>query len=165
MAKEAKTNAMRMLERMKIPYEVIRYECDEFVDGLHAAKITGTPVEATLKTIVTRGKDKECFVVVIPIAEEIDLKKAAREAGEKSLEMVHVKELTALTGYVRGGCSPIGMKKHFKTLIDKSAGQFDKIYVSGGRIGVTLCMKPEDLLKACDGKMADLTQKPDETIG
>lgn len=163
MAKEAKTNAMRMLDRMKISYRVIRYECDEFVDGLHAAEITGTPVEATFKTLTTRGKSGECYVIVIPIAEEIDLKKAAHEAGEKSLEMVHVKELTALTGYVRGGCSPIGMKKQYPTLIDRSAEQFDELYVSGGRIGLTLCMKPADLLKACHGKTADLVKSPSQT--
>ena len=152
-----------MLDRMKISYRVIRYECDEFVDGLHAAEITGTPVEATFKTLTTRGKSGECYVIVIPIAEEIDLKKAAREAGEKSLEMVHVKELTALTGYVRGGCSPIGMKKQYPTLIDRSAEQFDELYVSGGRIGLTLCMKPADLLKACHGKTADLVKSPSQT--
>lgn len=147
---------MRMLDRKKISYRAITYECEEFIDGLHAAEITGTPVGATLKTLLTRGKSGEYYVIVIPIAEEIDLKKAARSAGEKSLEMVHVKELNRLTGYVRGGCSPIGMKKRYPTFIDRSAVQFDEIYVSGGRIGLTLCMKPADLLAACGGKTADL---------
>ena len=163
MAKEAKTNAMRMLDRMKIGYRTIRYECDEFIDGLHAAQITGTPVEATFKTLTTRGKSGACYVIVIPIAEEIDLKKAARAVGEKSLEMVHVKELPALTGYVRGGCSPIGMKKQYPTMIDRSAGQFDEVYVSGGRIGLSLCMKPSDLLAACHGKTADLIKSTSQT--
>ena len=109
MSKETKTNAMRILDRMKIPYRVIQYECDEFIDGLHTAQKTGAPVEQSFKTLVTRGKSGQYYVVVIPIVEEVNLKNAAKLAGEKSLEMIHVKEITGITGYVRGGCSPIGM--------------------------------------------------------
>lgn len=98
MAKEAKTNAMRMLDRQKISYETIRYECDEFIDGLHTAEITGAPVERSYKTLVLLGKSRQYYVLVIPIAEEIDLKKAARTVGEKSLEMIHVKDLLGITG-------------------------------------------------------------------
>lgn len=116
MAKEIKTNAMRMLDRQKIPYRVLQYECDTFIDGLHTAAKTGAPVEQSFKTLVTRGKSGQFYVMVIPIAEELDLKEAARLAGEKSLEMIHVKEINSVTGYVRGGCSPIGMKNNFPLL-------------------------------------------------
>lgn len=157
MSKETKTNAMRILDRMKIPYRVIQYECDEFIDGLHTAQKTGAPVEQSFKTLVTRGKSGQYYVVVIPIAEEVNLKNAAKLAGEKSLEMIHVKEITGITGYVRGGCSPIGMKKQFPTFIHESAMQYSEIYISGGRIGTTLCLSPTDLLTACEGTFGNLT--------
>lgn len=157
MAKELKTNAMRMLDRKKIPYRVIQYECDEFIDGLHTAEKTGAPVEQSFKTLVTRGRSGRYYVLVIPIAEEINLKNAARLAGEKSLEMIHVKEITDVTGYVRGGCSPIGMKKQFPTFIHESAEKYGEIYVSGGRIGTTICLSPTDLRDACGGTFGNLT--------
>ena len=118
--KEVKTNAMRILDKNKISYETITYECDEFIDGLHTAEKTGAPVEQSFKTLVAQGKSKEYYVLVIPIAEEVDLKAAARVLGEKSIEMIHVKDITAVTGYVRGGCSPLGMKKKYKTIIQAS---------------------------------------------
>mgnify|MGYP005877119613 CR=1 FL=1 len=105
MGKEVKTNAVRILERNKVPYELLTYECDEFIDGIHSAEATGTPVAQTYKTLVMQGKSKKYYVFVIPIAEEVDLKAAARAVSEKSVEMIHVKDLTAITGYVRGGCS------------------------------------------------------------
>lgn len=148
---------MRILDRMKIPYRVIQYECDEFIDGLHTAQKTGAPVEQSFKTLVTRGKSGQYYVVVIPIAEEVNLKNAAKLAGEKSLEMIHVKEITGITGYVRGGCSPIGMKKQFPTFIHESAMQYSEIYISGGRIGTTLCLSPTDLLTACEGTYGNIT--------
>lgn len=117
--KEVKTNAMRILDKNKISYETITYECDEFIDGLHTAEKTGAPVEQSFKTLVAQGKSKEYYVLVIPIAEEVDLKAAARVLGEKSIEMIHVKDITAVTGYVRGGCSPLGMKKKYKTIIQE----------------------------------------------
>ena len=157
MSKETKTNAMRMLDRKKIPYRIIQYECDEFIDGLHTAEKTGAPVEQSFKTLVTRGKSGRFYVLVIPIAEEINLKNAARLAGEKSLEMIHVKEITEVTGYVRGGCSPIGMKKQFPTFIHESAREYGEIYVSGGRIGTTICLSPTDLQAACGGVFGNLT--------
>lgn len=159
MAKEAKTNALRILDREKIPYEMIRYECDEFTDGIHSAEISGIPVEQSFKTLVTHGKSGQYYVLVIPVAEEVDLKAAARAAGEKSLEMIHVKELLGLTGYVRGGCSPIGMKKAFPVFVDLAAQKYSKIYVSGGRIGLSVCINPADLLKVCRGKYGDITEK------
>lgn len=138
MGKEVKTNAVRILERNKVPYELLTYECDEFIDGIHSAEATGTPVAQTYKTLVMQGKSKKYYVFVIPIAEEVDLKAAARAVSEKSVEMIHVKDLTAITGYVRGGCSPLGMKKAFPTVIDASARQYSEIYVSGGRIGTSI---------------------------
>ena len=152
--KEGKTNAMRILERNKIPYETISYECDEFIDGLHTAEKTGTPVEQTFKTLVAQGKSKEYYVLVIPIAEEVDLKAAARILGEKSIEMIHVKDITKITGYVRGGCSPLGMKKLYPTIIQESAQQFDTIYVSGGRIGSTILVNPNALAQVVNAKFA-----------
>ena len=154
--KEIKTNAMRILEKNKIPYETIQYECDEFIDGLHTAQKTGAPVEQSFKTLVVQGKSKGYYVLVIPIAEEIDLKKAARVLKEKSIEMIHVKDITNVTGYVRGGCSPLGMKKQYATFIHRSALDYEEIYVSGGRIGTTLKLNPEDLGKAVRAEFEDI---------
>ena len=156
MGKEAKTNAMRLLERNKIPYEVLNYECDEFIDGLHTAEATGAPVEQSFKTLVMQGKSGQFYVYVVPIADEVDLKAAAKAVGEKSVEMIHVKDITKITGYVRGGCSPLGMKKMFPTVIDESAKNFAEIYVSGGRIGITLKMKPQDLVAVTNAQLADI---------
>lgn len=147
MGKEIKTNAIRILEKNKIAYTQINYECDEFIDGLHTAEATNAPIEQTYKTLVMQGKSKQYYVFVIPIAEEVDLKAAARAVNEKSVEMIHVKDLTAITGYVRGGCSPLGMKKNFPTVIDSSAQNYDLIYVSGGRIGTSVSLNPNDLAK------------------
>ena len=154
--KDVKTNAMRMLDRMKIPYEYEEYECDEFSDGIETADKLGYDHKYVYKTLVTTGKSGGHYVFVIPIEEEIDFKKAAKAVGEKSIEMLHLKELTPLTGYVRGGCTSIGMKKHFPTVIDASAQQFEKVYVSAGRIGAQLTLAPEDLRKAADATFADV---------
>ena len=151
LGKEAKTNAMRMLDKKKIAYEALTYEVDTFIDGMHCAELTGAPVDASYKTLVMQGKSKQYYVFVIPIACEVDLKKAAR-----SVEMIHVKDITKITGYVRGGCSPLGMKKMFPTVIDESAKNFAEIYVSGGRIGLTLKMKPQDLVAVTNAQLADI---------
>ena len=156
MGKETKTNAVRILERNKISYERITYECDEFIDGLHTAEKTGAPVEQSYKTLVMQGKSKQYYVFVIPIAREVDLKAAARAVSEKSVEMIHVKDLTTITGYVRGGCSPLGMKKQFPTVIDETAQIYDDIYISGGRIGTTIRLNPNDLAKVVNAKFADI---------
>lgn len=153
--KEIKTNAMRMLDKQNIAYEVLQYECDEFIDGLHCAELTGAPVEQSFKTLVMRGKSKQLYVFVLPIDEEVDFKKAAKAVGEKAIEMIHVKELTALTGYVRGGCSPIGMKKEYPTVIQEDAMLYEEIYISGGRIGTTLKLNPEDLILVTGASYAD----------
>ena len=138
MSKEVKTNAMRILDKNHISYELLQYECDEFIDGLHTAEKTGAPVEQSFKTLVAQGKSHQYYVLVVPIAEEVHLKQAARVVGEKSIELIPVKEITKVTGYVRGGCSPLGMKKLFPTFIHNSAENFDKIYVSGGYIFILL---------------------------
>ena len=157
MSKEVKTNAMRILDKNHISYELLQYECDEFIDGLHTAEKTGAPVEQSFKTLVAQGKSRQYYVLVVPIAEEVHLKQAARVVGEKSIELIPVKEITKVTGYVRGGCSPLGMKKLFPTFIHNSAENFDKIYVSGGRIGTQIECAPQDLIKATRGKTAAIT--------
>ena len=146
MGKDVKTTAMRILDKNKIPYEILNYECGEFIDGLHTAEATGAPVEQSFKTLVMQGKSRQYYVFVIPIADEVDLKAAARAVGEKSVEMIHVKDITAITGYVRGGCSPLGM----------SAAAFDKIYISGGRIGTSITVNPDSLLTVVRGQYADV---------
>lgn len=157
--KEVKTNAMRILESMKIPFKHYTYECDEFVDGLQIADKLSLPYEKVYKTLVTVGSSKNYFVFVIPIAEELDLKAAARSVGEKSVEMIHVKDINQITGYIRGGCTAVGMKKQFVTRIDSSALQQEKIIVSGGRIGSQLELLPEDLARAARAEFAELTRK------
>lgn len=156
MGKEVKTNAMRMLDKHHIQYDMIQYECDEFIDGLHTAEKTGAPVEQSFKTLVVQGKSKQYYVFVVPIAEEVQLKQAAKVAGEKSVELIPVKEITKITGYVRGGCSPLGMKKLFPTFIHNSAENFDKIYVSGGRIGTTIRLNPQELAEVTRAQFADI---------
>lgn len=154
--KEIKTNAMRILEKNKIAYKTITYECDEFIDGLHTAEKTGAPVEQSFKTLVVQGKSKEYFVLVIPIAEELDLKTAAKVLGEKSIEMIPVKDITRITGYIRGGCSPLGMKKQYKTVIHRTAEDYSRIYISGGKLGTSICLDPMDLSKAANAKFAEV---------
>lgn len=153
--KEIKTNAMRILDKNKINYEVLQYECDEFIDGLHTAEKTGAPVEQSFKTLVLQGKSRQYYVFVLPIADEIDLKQAARLVEEKSVEMIHVKEITEITGYVRGGCSPLGMKKNYPVILQENACNYDKIYISGGRIGTTLCLSPQDLIQVTGARTGD----------
>ena len=157
MAKEAKTNAMRILERQKIPYQVLTYECGEFIDGIHVADLTGTPRDQSYKTLIMEGKSRAYYVFVVPIEKEVDRKAAAKAVGEKSVDMVHVKEIQKVTGYVRGGCSHLGMKKQYVTVFDESVRNFEEIYVSGGRIGVSLKVPVEGLLKTTRGVVADVT--------
>ncbi len=154
--KEVKTNAMRILDRMKIPYEYETYECDEFTDGIETADKLGYDHKLVFKTLVTTGKSGEHYVFVIPIEEEIDFKKAAKVVGEKSLEMLPLKELTKTTGYVRGGCTSIGMKKNFPTIIHESAQDLEYMHISGGKLGMQLKLAPANLLKAANGKFADV---------
>ncbi len=156
--KEVKTNAMRILESLKIPFEQYTYECDEFVDALQIADRLGLPYEKVYKTLVTVGSSRNYFVFVIPIAEELDLKKAAKSVGEKSVEMIHVKDINAITGYVRGGCTAVGMKKQYVTRIDASARKLEKMIVSGGRIGSQIELAPEDLARAAKAEFTELVR-------
>ena len=154
--KELKTNAMRMLDRMKIPYEYETYECEDFTDGIETADKLGYDHALVYKTLVTTGKSGEHYVFVIPIEAEIDFKKAAKAVGEKSLEMLHLKNLTKVTGYVRGGCTAIGMKKQFPTVIQKDAEELTQMHVSGGKLGLQLKLAPADLKKAAKAQFADV---------
>lgn len=154
--KELKTNAMRMLDRMKIPYEYETYECEDFTDGIETADKLGYDHALVYKTLVTTGKSGEHYVFVIPIEAEIDFKKAAKAVGEKSLEMLHLKNLTKVTGYVRGGCTAIGMKKQFPTVIQKDAEELTQMHVSGGKLGMQLKLAPADLKKAAKAHFADV---------
>ena len=154
--KEVKTNAMRILDKLNIPYEHHTYECDEFISGIQIADKLELPHELVYKTLVTIGNSRNYYVFVIPIEREIDLKKAAREVGEKSLAMIPVKEINAVTGYIRGGCTAIGMKKQYPVRIQKEAQTLSKIIVSGGRIGSQLELRPEDLRRAADAEFSDV---------
>ena len=152
-----KTNVMRVLEQHKIAYKPHEYpHGKDAVDGVSVAELLGQNPDQVFKTLVARGKSGGFHVFVIPVAKELDLKKAAKAAGEKSVEMVHVKELLGLTGYVRGGCSPVGMKKRYRTVFDASAQNCDTILVSAGRIGWQIEAKPEDLAKVSGAVFADI---------
>ena len=154
MAKEMniKTNAMRILEKKKIPFKANFYSCEEFIDGIHIADMLSQSYDMSFKTLVAVGKSKENYVFVLPIDRELDLKKAAKSVGEKSVELLHVKDIKDVTGYIRGGCTAIGMKKQFKTVIHSSCLDFDEIIISGGVLGVQLFLSPQDFLKATNGK-------------
>ena len=154
---EQKTNVMRLLEQKKIKYTAREYpHGDEPVDGVTVAESLGQPVEKVFKTLVARGASKKIYVFDIPVAEELDLKKAAKAVGEKSIAMIHVKEITELTGYVRGGCSPVGMKKQYPTVFHESCLAEDTIMVSAGKIGYQAELAPEELIKLTRASTADI---------
>ncbi|MDO4977811.1 MAG: Cys-tRNA(Pro) deacylase [Eubacteriales bacterium] len=157
MKKEIKTNVMRILEKEKIPYQAHFYEHGkEAVDGVTVAALTGFPVEQVFKTLVTVSNKKEYFVFCIPVAEELDLKKAAKAVSAKSIEMIPVKDIQKITGYIRGGCSPFGMKKMFVTTIHETAILQDTIVVSGGKIGTQVEVNPQDILNYTKGQYQDV---------
>ena len=158
MAKISKTNAARSLDRMKIHYELIPYEVDEeHLDACHVADQIGEDIRQVFKTLVLRGDRNGIFICVIPGNREVNLKSAARISGNKSAEMIHVRELLATTGYIRGGCSPIGMKRQFPTFIDSSCMDFDTIYVSAGVRGLQIQIAPNDLISVANARTAELT--------
>lgn len=157
--KEVKTNAMRILETKKIPYTTHTYECEEFIDGIQIADMLSLPYEKVYKTLVTQGNSKNYYVFVIPIAEELDMKKAAKSVGEKSVAMLHVKDINAVTGYIRGGCTAIGMKKQYVTRIEEAARNLEYMIVSGGKLGTQLELTPDNLIKASNAEYADITVK------
>ena len=156
MAKDNKTNAMRILDKLKISYTSHTYECENFVDGVQIAELLGEDCASTFKTLVTIGKSGKYYVFCLPVDREMDLKKCARVVDEKSLTPVHVKDILAVTGYIRGGCSPIGMKKPYRTVIHESARTLGRMIFSGGRLGLQLELTPDDLIKACSGEFADI---------
>ena len=156
MKKEEKTNVMRVLEQKKIPYESHSYTPDATLTGEEIAGILGENPNHVFKTLVTRGKTGQYYVFVVPVAEDLDLKKAAKASGEKSIEMIKQKELLPLTGYVHGGCSPIGMKKAFATFIHESAADLPRMYVSAGKVGFQVELSPQDLAKTVGCGFADL---------
>lgn len=152
-----KTNAMRLLDAAKIGYEVKTYAVDESdLSGLHIAHEIGLPYERVFKTLVAKGDKSGILIFCIPVDREIDLKHAAAVTGNKRLEMLHVKDLLATTGYVRGGCSPVGMKKKFPTYVDESALRFEQITVSAGVRGAQLLLDPRDLIKFIDAKLCQI---------
>ncbi|NFN18333.1 Cys-tRNA(Pro) deacylase [Clostridium botulinum] len=157
MAKESKTNAMRILDSSKIEYTTYNYQNkDGKIDGVAVAnKITKNENEV-FKTLVTQGHSKEFYVYVVPVAQELDMKKAARAASEKSIEMIHVKDINKITGYIRGGCSPVGMKKAFKTFFHNTALNYKTIVFSGGKIGSQIEMNPKQLENILDCIFVDI---------
>ena len=159
MGKEAKTNAMRILEREKVAYTAHEYPHEEgvAVDGVTGAQQRGQDPECGFKTLVAGGASKGIYVFCIPVAENLDLKKAARAVGKKSIEMIHVKEINALTGYIRGGCSPVGMKKQYPTVFHETAEIVDAIMVSAGKIGYQVELAPSALIELVGGTLADIT--------
>lgn len=156
MKNKEKTNVMRVLDRKKISYESYNYEPDATMSGEEIAAMLGEDAEKVFKTLVTQGKSGQHYVFVVPVEEELDLKKAAIAAGEKSVGMIKQKELLPLTGYVHGGCSPIGMKKQFPTFIHETARQFDRMFVSAGKVGFQIELSPEDLAETIDCKFVDI---------
>ena len=155
--KTEKTNVMRLLDAAGIAYETGTYEVDENdLSGSHAADMMGVDHDMMYKTLVLKGEKKGYVVCCIPVDEELDLKAVAKAAGEKKVEMIHVKDMLAITGYIRGGCSPIGMKKKFPTFIEETAQVYDQIMVSAGQRGVQVTLNPEDLRQYVDGTFAPL---------
>ena len=157
MAKEEKTNVMRVLTQKKVEYVGHTYEADASLTGAEIAAKMGENPDAVFKTLVTQGKSKNYYVFVIPVEKELDLKKAAKAVGEKSIEMLPLKELLPLTGYVHGGCSPIGMKKFFTTTFDESLNKLDKVYFSGGKVGFQVEVAVKDIEKVIGYNTAEVT--------
>lgn len=157
MAKNGKTNVMRLLDKAKIPYESKEYPVDEHdLSGSHAADLLGVDHGSVFKTLVLKGEKTGFLVCCIPVDGEVDLKKAAKAAGDKKVEMLPMKDLLAVTGYIRGGCSPIGMKKRFPTFIDSTAFQYETIAVSAGQRGVQVVLAPKDLQEYVGATVTEL---------
>lgn len=151
---------MRILDKEKIAYTMLTYATDDGkIDGIAVAKKIGREESVVYKTLISQGTSKAYYVFVIPVEAELDLKKAAKAVGEKKIEMIPVKEITKISGYIRGGCSPVGMKKSFPTVVDQRAQSLETIIVSGGNIGVQIELTPENLLRATKGTLADITDQ------
>ncbi|MCI5643465.1 Cys-tRNA(Pro) deacylase [Peptoniphilus sp. SGI.035] len=154
-----KTNAMRILESENINFEIIEYSTKDGIGGVDVAEKLGEDKDRVFKTLVTEAKDGEHYVFVVPVSSELDLKKAAKASNSKKIEMIPQKKLLPLTGYVHGGCSPVGMKKSFKTFIDSSAEDLDFFYVSGGKVGLQIKVNPRELISAIDGEFSDIKKE------
>ena len=154
-----KTNAMRILESENINFEIIEYSTKDGIGGVDVAEKLGEDKNRVFKTLVTEAKDGEHFVFVVPVSSDLDLKKAAKASNSKKIEMIPQKKLLPLTGYVHGGCSPVGMKKSFKTFIDSSAEDLDFFYVSGGKVGMQIKVNPKELISALDGEFSDIKKE------
>lgn len=153
-----KTNAIRIVESKNIPYEMYEYDApDGFLDGVSVARATGQNIDQVFKTLVLQGTSREHYVCVIPVAKELNLRKAAKHFGEKKIEMILARDITKVTGYIKGGCSPVGMKKLFRTAIDQSASDFETIIVSGGKVGLQMELPVKDLLEVVSGQLVGLT--------
>lgn len=154
---QVKTNAMRILDSKNIDFKVSTYDIkDGKIDGVSVAEKIGRDITEVYKTLVTQGSSRTLYVFVIPVAEELDMKKAAKAAGEKSIEMIPVKDITKHTGYIKGGCSPVGMKKLYNTFINNTAEELKTIIVSGGKVGVQIELNPTDLINVVEGKFEDI---------
>ncbi len=155
---EFKTNVMRIIDKAKITYKAHTYDhSDGAIDGAAVAEKMGQNPEQVFKTLVTKGAGRDYYVFVVPVLKELDLKRAAKSVGEKHVEMIHVKDINKVTGYIRGGCSPIGMKKQFVTVFDKSAENIETIIVSAGKIGYQIELAPKDLIELVGAKTAEIT--------
>ena len=153
-----KTNVMRILDKENIVYNIYTYEVrDNSIDGISVANKLGISVKKVFKTLVTKGHSGDFYVFVIPVAKELNLKAAARSVEEKSVEMIKVNDMLKITGYIRGGCSPIGMKKAYTTVIDESSVDLDRIIVSGGKIGFQVEINPKDLIRLVNAKTSSIT--------
>ena len=158
--KDVKTNAVRIVEAHQIPYQLYTYDAPEgFLDGVSVALQTGQDMEHVFKTLVLVGHSREHYVCVIPVAEELDFKKAAKHFGEKNIEMIHARDITKITGYIKGGCSPVGMKKQFRTAIHETGEIQDTICVSGGRVGLQMELSPLQLAELIGAEFADLVKE------
>lgn len=154
-----KTNAMRILESEKVNFEIIEYSTKDGIGGVDVAEKLGEDQDRVFKTLVTEAKAGEHFVFVVPVSSELDLKKAAKVSGSKKVEMIPQKKLLPLTGYIHGGCSPVGMKKEFKTFVDSSAENLDFFYVSGGKVGMQIKVNPKELVGLIGGEFADIKKE------
>ncbi len=157
--KEVKTNAVRIVAAKKLPYKLHTYDAPEgFLDGVSVAAQTGQDPDMVYKTLVLIGHSKEYYVCVIPVACELDLKKAAKHFGEKNIEMIHAKDITKVTGYIKGGCSPVGMKKQFRTVIHIAAESLPAVCVSGGKVGLQMELDPKALADLVGADFADIVK-------
>jgi Cys-tRNA(Pro)/Cys-tRNA(Cys) deacylase len=152
-----KTNAMRILDKAGIPYNTYQYDSNGAIDGVSVAEKIGKPEEMVYKTLVTQGTSKEYYVFVIPVSSELDLKAAAKSVGEKAIEMIKVADINKVTGYIRGGCSPIGMKKEYKTVLDRSCKDLNSFIISAGKIGHQIELSPKDLIRLINCRMDNVT--------